>query len=186
MTVHAQMTAPRFWRSLGALLFAVGVCATPLRADEQSRLTEEVTETVAKFVKTDPSVKQEMAAAAGYAVFPGVGKGAMGIGGARGTGQVISGDKALGKATLTQVTIGFQLGGQKYAELILFENQAALDRFVGGAFTMAAQVSAVALASGAAASAKYANGVKVVTATIGGLMYEASVGGQKFNFVRYR
>lgn len=179
-------TRPRFWITLGALLLAVGVCAPPLKADERSRLSEEVAETIAKFTKTDASLRDALNSAKGYAVFPGVGKGAMGIGGARGTGQVLAEGKTLGKATLTQVTIGLQLGGQKYAELILFEDQAALDRFVGGAFTMAAQVSAVALASGAAANAKYANGVKVITATIGGLMYEASVGGQKFNFERYR
>jgi lipid-binding SYLF domain-containing protein len=186
MRPHAPATAPRFWTTLGAIVFGAAILVTPVKADEQSRLTEEVNETIAKFTKTDASLRDELSRAAGYAVFPGVGKGAMGIGGAHGTGQVIVGGKPIGKATLTQVTIGLQLGGQKYAELILFEDQHAVDRFVGGAFTMAAQVSAVALASGAAANAKYANGVKVITATIGGLMYEASVGGQKFNFDRYK
>ena len=89
------------------------------------------------------------------------------------------------KTTLTQVTVGLQLGGQKYRELILFQDKAALDKFLEGKFTMAAQVSAVAAASGAAANAKYANGVKVITMAVGGLMYEASVGGQKFGIEKY-
>lgn len=170
---------------LGALAVILSLSVPAIRADERSRLTEEVSEAVAKFVAADPSVKKEMSAAAGYAVFPGVGKGGMGIGGAHGTGQVLGNGKILAKVTLTQVTLGLQLGGQKYAELILFQNQEALNKFMSGAFTMAAQASAVAAASGAAANAKYAGGVKVVTMAIGGLMYEASVGGQKFNIEKY-
>lgn len=184
-TRHRLVKSRLFWARLGGMALIVSACVSVVLADERSRLTEEVTEAAAKFVKTDPSVKKEMDAAAGYALFPGVGKGGIGIGGARGTGQVLAKGKVLAKVTLTQVTIGLQLGGQKYAELILFENQEALNRFLSGAFTMAAQASAVAVASGAAANAKYSNGVKVVTMTIGGLMYEASVGGQKFNVERY-
>ena len=178
--------ANRVTRSAFATVLVLGMIgASPLRADDRSTLSQQVNEAVALFAKADPSVPSEMRAAAGYALFPGVGKGGIGLGGARGTGQVFGNGKVLGKTTLTQVTIGFQLGGQKYAELILFENKAALDRFVGGAFTMAAQTSAVVAKSGAAANAKYANGVKVVTIAIGGLMYEASVGGQKFSVERY-
>jgi lipid-binding SYLF domain-containing protein len=164
----------------------LGLCsATAGRADERSRLADEAKEAVAALVKHDPTIQTEMTNAAGYAIFPGVGKGGIGLGGARGTGQVVSNGTALAKTTLTQVTVGLQLGGQKYIELILFENRAALDRFLDGKFTMAAQASAVAAASGAAANAKYADGVKVITMAIGGLMYEASVGGQKFGIERY-
>jgi hypothetical protein len=109
----------------------------------------------------------------------------MGIGGAHGTGQVIVAGSPVARTTLTQVNVGLQLGGQKYAELILFQNTAALDTFLSGAFTFAAQASAVAVASGAAANAKYSGGVKVITMPIGGLMYEATVGGQKFGIQRY-
>ena len=158
---------------------------TPSMADERSRLTEQAQDATAALLKHDPSIKREIASAAGYAIFPGVGKGGLGIGAARGTGQVISKGAPLAKATLTQVTLGLQLGGQKYIELILFENQAALDRFLGGTFAMAAQASAVAAASGAAANARYSDGVKVITMALGGLMYEASIGGQKFGIQRY-
>lgn len=153
--------------------------------DDRSRLTEETKEATDALVKRDPSLADEIAKAAGYAIFPGVGKGGIGIGGARGTGQVIVNGAPIAKTTLTQVTIGFQLGGQKYIEMILFENQPALDRFLAGKFTMAAQASAVAVASGASANAKYSDGVKVITMAVGGLMYEATVGGQKFGIERY-
>lgn len=184
MTASTSRGASRRWRAI--VLFAVAcTVALPAVADERSRLTEQVAEARANFLKKDPTLQKELAAAAGYAVFPGVGKGGIGIGGARGTGQVVVGGTTLGKTTLTQVSIGLQLGGQKYAELVLFENREALDSFLTGAFTLSATASAVAVASGAAANAKYAGGVKVITMSIGGLMYEASVGGQKFNVTKY-
>jgi lipid-binding SYLF domain-containing protein len=86
---------------------------------------------------------------------------------------------------MTQVTVGLQAGGQKYAEVIFFENAQAYERFIGNKFEFAAQVSAVALKSGASADAKYRDGMMVFTQAIGGLMYEASVGGQKFKTEMY-
>jgi lipid-binding SYLF domain-containing protein len=115
-------------------------------------------------------------------VFPGVGKGGVGVGGAYGRGELFEGGKLAGYCTLTQASIGLQLGGQKYTELIFFETKAALDRFKSGNFAFAAQASAVALKSGASANAKYAGGVAVFTMGEAGLMYEASIGGQKFSF----
>jgi lipid-binding SYLF domain-containing protein len=83
---------------------------------------------------------------------------------------------------MTQVSVGLQFGGQAYRELIFFENQESLDRFKKNKFEFSAQASAVAAKSGASANAKYRDGVMVYTAQKGGLMYEASVGGQKFKF----
>lgn len=125
--------------AIAAVIHLCGV--TPSVADERSRLTEEVQEAQAALIKHDASIKGEIAKAAGYALFPGVGKGAIGIGGARGTGQVMVKGAPIAKVTLTQVTVGLQLGGQKYVELILFENKKALDQFLGGSFTMAAQAT---------------------------------------------
>ena len=182
---HNMRTRPSYYHLL-VMVAVIAICGVaPGMADERSRLTEETQEARAALIKHDPTLKEEIARAAGYALFPGVGKGGIGIGGARGTGQVIAKGKPIAKTTLTQVTVGLQLGGQKYVELILFENEAALNRFLAGSFTMAAQASAVAAASGAAANAKYAGGVKVITMAVGGLMYEASVGGQKFGIERY-
>ena len=120
--------------------------------------------------------------AAGYGVFPTVGKGAIGVGGAYGRGELYAGGQLAGYCTLTQASIGLALGGQTYTELIFFENAAALNRFKSGNFTFAAQASAVALKSGASANAKYADGVAVFTMGEAGLMYEASIGGQKFTY----
>jgi lipid-binding SYLF domain-containing protein len=132
--------------------------------------------------KADPGLQKFFDTAAGYAVFPSVGKGAAGIGAAYGRGEVFEGGKLVGYATLTQASIGLALGGQKYTELIFFENKAALDRFKSGTFAFAAQASAVALKSGVSANAKYSDGVAVFTLGEAGLMYEASVGGQKFAY----
>jgi len=123
--------------------------------------------------------------AVGYAVFPSVGKGAVGIGGAAGSGELIVGGKAIGKTKLSQITVGLQLGGQSYSEIIFFQKSKPLDEFKKGDLTFAAQTSAVALASGASADAAYKNGVVVFTQENGGAMFEASVGGQKFSFDPY-
>jgi lipid-binding SYLF domain-containing protein len=163
-------------------LLAVGllaICASLGMAKEPSA---EVKETLERFRKEDPSLAKVLQSAAGYAVFPSVKKGGLGIGGARGSGELIEKGSAVGKATLTQLSIGFQAGGQAYAELILFETPAAVESFRSSKFAFGAQVSAVAIKSGASANAKYADGVKVLTMANGGLMYEATVGGQKFKF----
>jgi lipid-binding SYLF domain-containing protein len=115
-------------------------------------------------------------------VFPRVGKAGIGVGGARGKGLVIEGDKTAGRVTLTQLSIGLQLGAQSYSEFIFFRDQTALDDFKRGNFELGAQVSAVAVTAGASRDANYSKGVAVFTIAEGGLMYEASVGGQKFRF----
>lgn len=140
--------------------------------------------TVANFKNSDPSLKIFFEKAYGYAVFPTVGKGGIGIGGAYGKGEVYKRGRLLGYSSLTQVTIGFQLGGQAYSEIIFFKDKATLDDFTAGNFEFNAQASAVAATSGASADADYSNGVAIFTLAKGGLMYEASVGGQKFSFTR--
>ena len=141
--------------------------------------------TVAVYKKTDPGLATFFEKAAGYAVFPGIGKGGAGLGGAYGTGILFEKGKATGKTTLTQVTVGLQLGGQTYSEIIFFETEESLAEFKGSNFAFSAQASAIALKSGVSVNAKYKDGVAVFTATKGGLMYEASVGGQKFTFVPF-
>jgi lipid-binding SYLF domain-containing protein len=179
------LPARRRFRGAAFALVAVLASALPAIADDPSQLTREVVESRADFVKNDPGLEQEIAESAGYALFPAVGKGGFGIGGAYGIGQVIVDGLPVARTTLMQVNVGFQLGGQKYAELILFKNKETLDDFLDGAFTLNAQASAVAVASGAAANAKYSGGVSVITMPLGGLMYEAAIGGQKFAVQRY-
>ena len=138
----------------------------------------------------------------GYAVFPTIGKGGIGIGGAHGSGRVYSGGAYLGDASMTQVTIGFQFGGQAYSQIVFFQDKRALEEFTSGSFEFGAQATAVAITAGASAQAStggagtsagsstshtkttgvYYKGMAVFTAAKGGLMYEASVGGQKFGY----
>ena len=138
-----------------------------------------------------------------YAVFPTVGKGGIGIGLAHGKGRVYQGDRILGDVSLTEVSLGFQLGGQAFSEIIFLQDQRALDEFTSGRFEFDATASAVVVTAGAQARAGtdgasasagtgpastrqveygYNKGMAVFVHAIGGLMYEASVGGQKFQF----
>jgi len=102
-----------------------------------------------------------------------------------GNGIVYERGVMIGKAKMSQVSVGFQLGGQAYRELIFFENQESLDRFKKNKFEFSAQASAVAAKAGASANAQYRDGVMIYTQQKGGLMYEASVGGQKFKFTAF-
>jgi len=163
-------------RSGHLLLLSLVIGASPALAQKG------VTEAMAEFTKADPGLQKQINKAAGYAIFPTVGKGAIGIGGAHGKGWVYQGGALIGETSLTQVTIGLQLGGQAYRELILFKDKTALDDFKRGNFELDAQASAVAVTAGASANAKYNGGVAILTMAKGGLMYEASVGGQKFSY----
>jgi lipid-binding SYLF domain-containing protein len=137
----------------------------------------------------------------GYAVFPTIGKGGLIVGGAHGKGHVYEKGKFIGNTSVTQISVGFQAGGQAYSEIIFFEDKRALDEFTKENFEFAAGVSAVAITAAANASAgtsgasatasggkrdaktvggSYYKGVAVFTIVKGGAMYEASVGGQKF------
>jgi hypothetical protein len=149
---------------------------------KEAKLSAEVKEAIAHFHKIDSGIAKFFETAYGYAVFPKVAKGAAGIGAAHGSGQVFEKGKLIGTSKLTQVTLGLQLGGQVYAEAVFFETPEALERFKSGKFAISAQASAVAAAEGASSNAKYEQGVAIFTMSQSGLMFEASVGGQKFSF----
>jgi len=164
-----------------ALLFAG--CATAPSSDQDKQWqSEEVETTIDKFTSRDAGIGNYFADAYGYAVFPAVGKAAVAVGGAYGRGQVFEQGAFLGYAKLEQASIGFSLGGQKFAEVIFFKDKYSLDSFTSGSFEFAAQASAVAVKAGASADADYSNGVVVFTMPLGGAMFEAAVGGQKFKF----
>ena len=162
-----------------SLLVALGLLVLPAaHAAAQS----DVPPVIEKFKAKDPGMAKIFADAVGYVVFPTVGKGGLGLGGARGKGWVYEGGRLIGKSTLTQVTFGFQFGGQAYSEIVFFQTTQALENFKLGHLKFDAQASAVALTARASADLAYRNGVAIVTMAKGGLMYEASVGGQKFSF----
>ncbi|MEP4148469.1 MAG: hypothetical protein ABJL54_14725 [Halioglobus sp.] len=140
----------------------------------------------------------------GYAIFPTIGKGGIGIGGAHGKGRVYIGGRHVGNTTMTQITMGFQLGGQAFSQIIFFEDQRAFREFSTGNFEFSAQATAVAITAGVSAEANtgggiaagasggqnnaatthggYRKGMAIFTIAKGGLMYEAAVGGQKFDY----
>lgn len=143
----------------------------------------------------------------GYALFPTIGKAGIGVGGAHGKGKVYRQGKAIGDATMNQLSVGLQLGGQAYSQIIFFENENALEQFTSGNFEFGAQATAVAITAGVSAEANtgggtsagasggrndaatrsmgYRKGMAVFTIAKGGLMYEASLGGQKFKYAAY-
>lgn len=182
-------------RLLGSLLALITALAlSPAYADEYS-------DTLKVFRKAGESAAY-FAHSYGYAVFPSIGKGGIGIGGAYGSGRVYAKGRHVGDTSVAQVTLGLQLGGQVYSEIIFFQDQRAFHEFTTGNFEFGAEASAVAITAGASAQAtttgtgagastssssaattgKYQKGVAVFTVAKGGLMYEATIGGQKFSY----
>jgi len=182
---------PRVLTAIAALLV---LAATSAHA---AATLQECQETMTKFRELG-NVSELLAQSYGYAVLPTIGKGGMGVGGAGGTGCVFAGGKHTGNVSMGQITIGWQLGGQAYSQLILFKNADVYKEFTQGEFEFGADATAVALTYGAQAGASTAGasasagdtkgvgawkrGMATYTLAKGGLMYEASIGGQKFNF----
>ena len=149
---------------------------------KDTKLQNEVKEALTEFAKSNPEVESHLHKAYGFAFYPKITKGGLGIGGAGGKGLVFDNKTVIGESKLAQATFGLQAGGQQYMEIILFEDQPALDRFIAGKVKFSGQASAVALKDGASADVNYQDGVAIFTKTLGGLMAEASVGGQKFTY----
>ncbi len=133
-------------------------------------------------IARDASIKSDMDNAAAYAVFPDVGKGGIIVGGAFGRGVVFQHGRIIGYAFITAGSVGGQIGGRSYSELLLFESQAALDRFKLNEVTFGAEATAVALAEGSSAQVNYTNGIAVIVQQEGGLMADASLSGQSFQY----
>lgn len=174
-------------KKLLTILITLGLISTSVYAqvwkpNVNDKLELSVAQAIIKANESDPTLTHWFESAYAYAVFPKVGKGGFIVGGAGGKGLVIRGDTTMGYTSLSQVTIGAQIGGQVYAQYIMFKDQVAFEHFTRGNFEMGAQVSAVAVTLGASADARYDSGVAVFTLADGGLMLEASVGGQKFKY----
>ncbi len=163
-------------------IFAFTAFFLPRSIWAQSGRFRESMEAKVAFIKTDESMSNLFNNSYAYVIFPHLGKGAIVIGAGGGNGVVYENGKAIGTAKMVQINVGAQVGGQAYREVIFFENRAALDRFTRNKLEFSGQVSATVVASGASANAKYRDGVEVFTEGIGGLMVEASIGGQKFTY----
>jgi lipid-binding SYLF domain-containing protein len=167
---------------LAGLSTVISCSTAPPTAEGKSDLRHSSADALTQAQQNDPSMQGLIQNSAGYVVFPSIGKGAIGVGGAYGKGDVYQNGAVVGYCDMTQGTIGVQLGGQDYAEILIFQTPEAVDRFKTGNFTFDAQATAVAIKSGAGADAKFENGVAVFTMDEAGLMYEASVGGQQFSY----
>ena len=184
-----------FFPVLLIVVMAALILSIPAYADK-------FTDTIDIYKKSE-AVQPFFKNAYGYAVFPTIGKAGIGIGGSYGTGQVYKGGKVTGEVSVIKGSIGFQLGAQAFSQMIFFEDKRAYDEFTSGNFEFDATASAVAITAGAQAKAgtegasagasagpatgkqaktSYHKGMVVFTHAKGGLMYEASIGGQKFKF----
>lgn len=181
------------------LKFVIGLLI--MVAVTQSAWADKYADTIQNFKKAGES-QAFFENSVGYAVFPNIGKGGITVGGAYGEGRVYAGGEVIGDTKMTQLTIGLQLGGQVYSQIIFFQDQHALDEFTKGNFEFGAQATAVAITAGASATTSttgrsagvsggagdartvghYQKGMAVFTLAKGGLMYEATLGGQKFQF----
>jgi lipid-binding SYLF domain-containing protein len=161
---------------------SAGCYTAPQDQGERAELNDTAHASLDQLEDLDPSFKAFLDHADGYAVFPDVGKGGFIAGGAYGHGEVFEGGKLIGYSKLTQATVGAQIGGQSYIEVLAFERPWAMERFKEEQWSLSANASAVALTAGAAAVTRYTDGVAVFIAPQGGLMAEATVGGQNFSF----
>jgi lipid-binding SYLF domain-containing protein len=168
--------------ALLGLTVMAGCAAAPKGTDAKADLSREVKNTVESYESQDPGMKKFLNDAYAYAVFPSVGKGGAVVGGAFGQGQLFEQGKMIGYVSVSKASVGLQLGGQTFSEIIAFENAAAVNNLKDGKLNFSANVSAVLLKSGAAAAANYREGVVVFTKPNGGAMFEVSVGGQSFKY----
>ena len=154
--------------------------AISLNSYAQKDVSDKSVEAIKEMKKTNENINKYFTSAYGYAVFPSIGKGGLGVGAATGNGTIYKGGAIVGDCKMSQLTVGLQAGGQSYSEVIFFKDKESFDRFTANKFEFSAQATAVAVTAGASFDVGYRDGILVFTHAKGGLMYEASVGGQKF------
>jgi lipid-binding SYLF domain-containing protein len=168
--------------ALAAALAATAVMASGWDPQEEQKNVAAAEETIKSFKAAEPGLEVYFKDAYAYAAFPTIGKGGLVFGGSYGTGTVFESGKVVGAAKVTSLSVGLQAGGESYSELIFFKDKETFENFKNGNVKLSAQASAVAADKGAAAKASYNEGVAVFVKSKGGLMADASVGGQKFKF----
>jgi lipid-binding SYLF domain-containing protein len=172
---------------VGMIALAAGLiasCSTgSVTKEERDTLFKQAQASRQEWNKVDPQLEAFAKKGDGFAFFPEITKGGLIVGGAGGRGVVYEKGQHIGYADLTQVSVGFQAGGQTYSELIVFENQTAMNRFKQNEMTFGANASAVLAEKGAAADARFVDGVAVFVKPTGGVMAEASLGGQQITYM---
>ena len=170
--------------ALGLAAMLIGGCGTTPKSDEaKADLQGGADRAVERMTSKDASLRGFIDKGYAHVVFPKVGKGGLIVGGGYGRGVVYEQGAMVGYADITQATVGAQIGGQTFSQLMVFQNKEAFDRFRQNKLEFSANASAVAIETGAATAAKYDNGVAVFVEPRAGLMAEAAIGGQKFTFV---
>jgi lipid-binding SYLF domain-containing protein len=171
-------------KKLMLLLMPLFLLTSVLHAQDAKvqRIDADSRKAKSNFIKTDKLMQSLFNNAYAYVIFPNIGKAGAGVGGAAGNGIVYEKGHTIGSAKMKQLSVGLQMGGQLYSEVIFFESADALNKFKEGKFEFSGQASAVAVKAGASANVKYREGVMVFTRAKGGLMYEATLGGQKFDY----
>ena len=188
MKTNFQLKTQSIMKTIGKLFLTctvvtlLSVASQAWALDWNPGLVKDVQQTIQAFEEKNSKFEAYFEESYGYAVFPSIGKGGVVVGGAHGKGLVFEEGQLIGRTKMTQITVGFQWGGQAYSEVIFFEDEEALHSFIGGDLELSGQASAVALDKGASADLDYEDGLAVFTQAKGGLMYEASIGGQKFKF----
>jgi lipid-binding SYLF domain-containing protein len=165
-----------------AMTAAIGCKTAPTSETRRDDLLTSAEQGLKEMRNADSSLDPFLKSGYGYAMFPSVGSGGLVVGGSWGRAVVFEQGKHIGFADMTQGNVGLTAGGQRFRQLIVFQDKASLDRFRSNQLTLDANLSAVALTTGAAASANYRNGVAIFVQPIGGLMVSANVGGQQFRF----
>jgi lipid-binding SYLF domain-containing protein len=160
----------------------VGCATAPTSRADKDALLAESAAAMKRMSGEDRGLTALVQRGYGYAMFPKVTKGGLVVGGAHGQGVVYERGRHVGYADLSQGSVGAQIGGQSFSELLVFENKAALDRFKAGQLTFTGDASAVVLKTGVATDLKFLDGVAVVVSPVGGAMLEAAIGGQQFTY----
>jgi len=160
----------------------LGCTTAPPSEEGKDKLSTRADSALATMKRLDPSVDRLLSSAYGYAIFPTAGKGGAIVGGAFGRGEVYEQGRFIGYAKIEQATVGAQIGGQEFSELIVFENAAALNKFKNNEYTAAANATAVILKEGVGVATQFKDGVATFVHPKAGAMAEAAVGGQKFTF----
>jgi lipid-binding SYLF domain-containing protein len=156
--------------------------AAPSKQSDRFALQDKAQATLQSMMSKDSSLRPTLDTAAGYAILPEVGKGGLIVGAAHGRGVLYQNHRAIGYVELSQASVGAQAGAQSYSELVVFQNQADVERVKDNAYTIGGNVSAVALTAGAGASTEFKNGVAVFVEPHGGVMAEVSISGQRLKF----
>jgi lipid-binding SYLF domain-containing protein len=178
-----NLSKMKFRTSLLVALLVITSSAMAQVGAWNPKLEEKSQRTISAFKERNDKMESYFKESFGYVAFPSIGKGGIVVGGAHGRGIVYEQGEIIGEAKMTQVTLGLQWGGQAFSEIIFFKDAEALESFKNSDLEFAGQASVVAITKGASVDIAYENGVAVYTISKAGLMYEASIGGQKFNYL---